>query len=52
MSAVLIESRSARWIAEIGVLMAAAAAAPVWIADSADIVWRAAQIDPEQIVLA
>lgn len=46
MSAIIIETRSPHWIAELGVLIDSVTAAPVFAVDAADAMWPAAQIDP------
>lgn len=51
MTTLLLECRSPRWIAEVGVLLADASTTQVWIVDSADVVWPAAEVDPERIAI-
>ena len=52
MSNVLIESRSAGCIAEIGVRLAKGLASPAWFIDSADVAWPVGRVDPRRIALA
>ena len=52
MSHLIVETQSPEWLAEIGRLLAAAIAVPVWIVDSADATFLADQLDPEQLNLS
>lgn len=52
MSALIFESRSAEWVAEVGRLMAEHLDAPTWFVDSSDKAWPADQVDPNQVALA
>lgn len=51
MSALIFESWSATWIAEIGKLLAHGVETPIWFVDSADTVWPAGLVDPDRIAL-
>jgi hypothetical protein len=50
-STLLFECRSPSWVAEVGKLLAEDLAVSIWLVDSADNVWPAAGVDPEQITL-
>jgi hypothetical protein len=47
MSALIFESRSPAWVAEVGALLARTLATPVWFVDTADIAWPADRVDPD-----
>jgi hypothetical protein len=52
MSALIFESRSAEWVAEVGKLIAAHLDAPTWFIDSTGAAWPADQVDPDRVALA
>lgn len=52
MAALIFETRSSAWIAEVGILLARRADKPLWFVDSEDTVWPADQVDPDRIALA
>ncbi len=52
MSYVMIESRSAEWIAQIGALLAKGLATPAWFVDTADVAWPVGRVDPLRIRLS
>jgi hypothetical protein len=51
-STLVLECRSAHWVAEIGEILARSLAVPIWFVDGADRAWPADKIDAERIALA
>ena len=52
MSALIFESRSSTWVAEVGALLTRTLETPIWFVDAAGIAWSADQIDPARVALA
>lgn len=52
MSTLILECRSPEWIAEIGRMLARGLDEAIWFLDSADVVWPADRIEPDQLALA
>lgn len=52
MSQLIFECGSPEWVAEVGRLIAAEVAEPVWFLDSRDIAWSAGRVDPSRVSLA
>lgn len=52
MSALIFETRSSAWVAEVGKLLAQGLKTTVWLVDSADKAWLADAIDPDRVALS
>lgn len=52
MSLLIFETRSAAWVAEVGLLLAEGLETRAWFVDTADVAWPVGKVDAEQIALA
>ena len=52
MAHLIVETRSAEWVAAIGALLTDATTFPVWLIDATDKVWPADQVSPDRVTLA
>lgn len=52
MTSLIFETSSPEWVAEVGLLLAAASEASMWFVDSKDIAWPVGEVDPNRIALA
>jgi hypothetical protein len=52
MSLLIFETRSAAWVAEVGLLLAEGLETQAWFIDTADVAWPVGKVDAGQIALA
>jgi hypothetical protein len=52
MSSLIFETRSAAWVAEVGLLLAHALEAQAWFVDAGGVAWPVGEVDPGRIALA
>jgi hypothetical protein len=51
-SQLIFETRDSEWVAEVGARLAEGLIEAVWLVDSADALWPAAQVDASKVALA
>lgn len=52
LATLILECRSPEWVAEIGHVLVQGLGEEIWFVDSADTVWPADWVDPDQLALA